>query len=129
MPLSVILLFIANLEQAFAHLNLFFNFGSSLEIPTRIISENGVAFTNCLHSSFNVATRQFKLSSVLKHKSITLLFKEGFIQTKENYNSVPLVYFHTYQKLSRNAYFRRFLILWIVIYQNISLGNNRKYNL
>ena len=60
------------------------------EIPTRINLENSIIFANYFHSSCNVATSQFKFSSVLKYERIILLFIEGFIQTKENYNFVSI---------------------------------------
>ena len=61
------------------------------DVPTKIIKENADIFPDFLHTSFNEFVKKSEFPSVLKQANITLVFKKGERECKNNYRAVSIL--------------------------------------
>ena len=86
------------------------------DIPLRIINEKADIFTDILHSSFINSIYRSEFPLILKVANIPLSLKR---MTKILRKTVDQsAYFQTSQKPFNDAYFIKFPMLWISIYQS-----------
>ena len=81
------------------------------DIPSRIIKQNADVFTDILPSSFNNLIYQSQFAPIFKLVNISLAFKKGDRNFKENYRPVSILS-NIYMN---DACFVKFPGLWIPI--------------
>ena len=88
------------------------------DVPTKIIKENVDIFAEVLHLSFNVSVNEGTFPSVFKLADVTLIFKKGSKNSKDNYR--PISTLKICQKYLKTC-INRWLLSWINTFSNFNV--------